>query len=200
MAKDFFESIRSRRSIYSISKESPISDAAIQEIVEEAVKHTPSAFNSQTTRIVLLLGAQHDELWNITTRVLKTVVPAGQFESTQQKMNGFQNGYGTLLFFEDMSVVEDLQKKFPLYQDNFPVWAQHTDAMHQLVIWTALENEGFGASLQHYNPLIDEQIKSTWELPESWKLIAQMPFGKPTAPAGEKEWKPILNERLKVFK
>ena len=69
----------------------------------------------------------------------------------------------------------------------------------QFVVWTALENEGLGATLQHYNPLITQQVLSTWGLPESWTLIAQLPFGKPTAPAGEKTFAPIEGERLKVF-
>ncbi|WP_211230645.1 nitroreductase family protein [Alicyclobacillus herbarius] len=199
VTKDLFTALRERRSIYGISKESPISDQEIQEIVEEAVKHTPSAFNSQSTRVVLLLGQQHDRLWDITKEVLRAVVPADQFSSTEQKMNSFRQGYGTVLFFEDQIVVESLQKQFPLYQDNFPVWSEHTNAMHQLVIWMGLEAAGLGASLQHYNPLIDEQVKAEWNLPETWKLIAQMPFGKPTAPAGEKDFQP-LSERVKVFR
>lgn len=199
MSNSFFDSIRNRRSIYAISKESPVSDKRIQEILEEAIKHTPSAFNSQSTRIVLLVGAQHDKLWDMTTDVLRAIVPADNFETTQQRMNGFKNGYGTVLYFEDLTVVEELQKSFPLYQDNFPVWSQHTNAMHQLVIWTALADEGFGVSLQHYNPIIDERVKNAWSLPESWKLIAQMPFGKVASPAGEKQFKPV-DERLKVFK
>ncbi|GEO25898.1 nitroreductase [Alicyclobacillus acidoterrestris] len=197
--QELLTALRERRSIYGISKESPISDERIQEIIEEALKHTPSAFNSQSTRIVVLLGEQHDKLWNITTDVLKAIVPADQFASTQQRMDGFRAGYGTVLFFEDMTVVEDLQKQFPLYQDNFPVWAEHTNAMHQLVIWMALQAEGLGANLQHYNPLIDERVKTEWALPESWKLVAQMPFGKIVAPAGEKTFKPVA-DRLKVFK
>lgn len=196
---DFYTALRNRRSIYALSKNSPVSDARIQEIIEEAIKHTPSAFNSQSTRIVLLLGKQHDELWDLTTDVLRGVVPADQFASTQQKMDSFKSAYGTVLYFEDWSVIESLQKQFPLYQDNFPVWAQHTSAMHQLVIWMALEAEGLGASLQHYNPLIDEKVKAEWKLPESWRLIAQMPFGKPEQPAGEKQFNPI-SERVKVFK
>jgi predicted oxidoreductase (fatty acid repression mutant protein) len=71
--------------------------------------------------------------------------------------------------------------------------------MLQLVIWTALENEGLGASLQHYNPIIDEEVKKEWSIPENWKLIAQMPFGKPTAPAGEKQFNPV-EDRVKIFK
>ncbi|MBP3964591.1 nitroreductase family protein [Paenibacillus lignilyticus] len=195
----FLSGIRERRTIYALSKESPIPDSRIEEIISDAVKHTPSAFNSQSTRIVLLLGEQHDKLWDITTQVLKAIVPAEQFESTQQKMDSFKAGYGSILFFEDESIVEGLQAQFPTYQDRFPDWSQHTNAMHQFVIWTALANEGLGASLQHYNPLIDEKVKNEWSIPEKWKLIAHMPFGKPTAPAGEKQFKPI-EERFKVFK
>lgn len=197
--KDFLTAVRERRSLYAISKESTIQDSKIEEIITEAVKYTPSAFNSQTTRIVLLLGEHHNRLWDLTTEVLRAIVPANEFEPTQQKMNGFRGGYGTILFFEDLEIVEFLQKQFPTYQDKFPEWAQHTNAMHQFVIWTALEAEGLGANLQHYNPLIDEKVKSEWHLPESWKLIAQMPFGKPTASAPEKEMNPV-DERFKIFK
>ncbi len=80
-------------------------------------------------------------------------------EVLKEKINSFASGYGTILYFEDMSVVEDLQKQFALYKDNFPVWSQQSSAMHQFVIWTSLEIEGFGASLQHYNELIEEDVK-----------------------------------------
>ncbi|EZO13390.1 hypothetical protein AJ65_02454, partial [Pseudomonas aeruginosa 3578] len=53
-------------------------------------------------------------------------------------------------------------------------------------------------SLQHYNPLVDAQTHKTWNLPESWKLRAQMPFGAIAAPAGEKAFI-AESERFKVF-
>jgi predicted oxidoreductase (fatty acid repression mutant protein) len=199
MANEFLTLAKKRRTIYGISKESTIADEQIQEIMYEAVKHTPSAFNSQSSRVVLLLGEQHNQLWDITTAILKAIVPDDQFESTKQRMNGFRSGYGTVLFFEDESVVEAMQAQFPSYQDRFPTWSQQASGMLQFVIWTALENEGLGASLQHYNPLIDEKVKAEWSIPETWQLIAQMPFGKPTAPAGDKEFKPI-EERVKIKK
>jgi predicted oxidoreductase (fatty acid repression mutant protein) len=199
MAIDFIEAIKKRRTVYAISKESTISDDRIQEIVQDAVKHTPSSFNSQSARVVVLLGEQHDKLWNMTTDILKAIVSEDQFASTEQRMDGFRSGYGTVLFFEDLAVVEKLQGAFPTYQDRFPVWSQHSSGMLQLVIWTSLENEGLGASLQHYNPLIDEKVKAEWKLPETWQLIAQMPFGKPTAAPGEKEFSSV-DERVKLFK
>ena len=199
MKKDFYTAIADRRSFYEISKEVVTSDERIKEIIEYAVKHTPTAFNSQSARVVLLLDEQHDKLWDITKEALRKVVPADQFASTENKINSFRNGYGTVLFFEDNSVIESLQEQFALYKDNFPVWAQQSSGMHQFVIWTALEIEGFGASLQHYNELIETQVEKEWNIPNNWKLIAQMPFGKPTAQPGEKQFQP-LEERIKVFK
>lgn len=197
-SNELLSALKNRHSIYGLSKESTISNTRIQELIEEIVLYTPSAFNSQSTRIALLLGEQHNRLWDITTDVLRAVVPEDQFESTKQRMDAFEQAYGTVLFFEEQTVVEELQAKFPTYQDRFPVWSQHTNAMHQLMIWTALSNEGMGASLQHYNPIIDEQVKAEWNLPESWQLVAQMPFGKPTAEPAEKEREPIYT-RFVVF-
>ena len=198
MSKDFLKAVEDRRTFYGISKDSVVSDDRLREIVEHAVKHTPSAFNSQSTRVVLLLGKQHDRLWDITKENLRKVVPADQFGETEQKINSFKNGYGTVLFFEDQGVVEGLQKQFAMYKDNFPIWSQQSNGMHQFVIWSALEVEGLGVSLQHYTELIEDDVKKEWDLQDNWKMIGQMPFGKPTQEPGEKEFQP-LEGRIKVF-
>ena len=199
MAKDFFTAVADRRTFYSISKDVKVSDDRIKEIIEHAVKYTPSAFNSQSARVVLLLGTQHDKLWDITKENLRKVVPADKFGATEDKINSFKSGYGTVLYFEDSNVIKSLQEKFELYKDNFPKWSQQASGMHQFVVWTALEIEGLGASLQHYNELIESDVKKEWNIPESWQLIGQMPFGKPTAKPDEKNFSP-LEERIKVFK
>ncbi|MED3911759.1 nitroreductase family protein [Peribacillus simplex] len=199
MTKDFYTAIKERRSYYGINKEVQVSDEKIKEIVEFAVKHTPSAFNSQSSRLVVLTGSAHDKLWDITTQALRKAVGEGDFSGTQQKMDSFKAGYGSVLFFEDESVVKSLQEQFATYADNFPIWSQQTSGMHQLVVWTALEAEGLGATLQHYNPLIDDDVKKEWDVPSNWKLIAQMPFGNPTAQPGDKEFKP-LEDRIKFYK
>lgn len=199
MNKNFYEAIKERRSIYAISKESPISDERIKEIVEDIVKHVPSAFNSQTTRAVVLLGESHDKLWNITMEALGKIVPENDFVSTEAKINSFKGGYGTVLFFEDFAVVESLQKQFELYKDNFPVWALQTSGMMQFSVWTAFATEGLGASLQHYTELIDAEVKKEFNIPNNWRMMAQMPFGKIVAGAGEKEFSPIEN-RVKIIK
>lgn len=198
MEKNFYNAVADRRTFYEISKEAAASDEKIKEILEHAVKHTPSAFNSQSARLVLLLGKHHDKLWDITKEALRKIVPAEQFGATEDKINSFRNGYGTILYFEDQSVIEALQKQFALYKDNFPVWSQQSSGMLQYVIWTSLEIEGFGVSLQHYNELIEADVKKEWSIPGNWKLIAQMPFGKPIAQPDTKQFKPV-EERIKVF-
>ncbi|MBI6875342.1 nitroreductase family protein [Clostridium aciditolerans] len=199
MAKDFYTAVADRRTFYGISKEPVVSDDRIKEIIEHAVKHTPSSFNSQSARVVLLLGEHHDKLWDTTKEALRKIVPADKFSSTENKINSFRNGYGTILFFEDNSVIESLQQQFALYKDNFPIWSEQSSGMHQYVIWTGLEIEGFGVSLQHYNELIEADVKKEWSIPNNWKLIAQMPFGKPIAQPDEKQFQP-LEDRVKIFK
>ncbi len=44
-------------------------------------------------------------------------------------------------------------------------------------IWTALATKGIGASLQHYNPLVDEMTSNEFNIPKSWKLIARNAIG-----------------------
>ena len=121
MERSFSEALKHRRTYYSITNQSPIPDQEIECIVNMTVRHVPSAFNSQSTRVVLLLGESHKKLWQIVKDALKKIVPAEAFVKTEEKIdNSFACGYGTVLFFEDQKVVKGLQEAFPSYQDNFP--------------------------------------------------------------------------------
>ena len=77
-------------------------------------------------------------------------------------------------------------------------WTFEANGMLQYMVWTALADKHIGASLQHYNPLIDAGVKARWKLPESWRLMSQMPFGNIKTPAGSKEFLP-LDARFKLF-
>lgn len=187
-----------RRSIYALGKNLPISTDDINQIVEHALLHTPSSFNSQSTRLVVLHGDEHEKLWELTKAELAKIVPADKFAPTEAKLDMFKAGAGTVLFFEDTEVVQGLQANFSAYADNFPIWADHASAMTQYAIWTTLASQNVGANLQHYNPVIDEAVAKTWGIPASWKLRAQMVFGSIEAPAGEKSFEPTEN-RLKIF-
>lgn len=96
------ELVKRRRTYYGLNGESPISDGAIEHIVQESVLHVPSSFNTQTSRVVLLLKEEHQKLWNIAINVMEALVTAGHipkemFEnSTKPKLESFRAAYGTV--------------------------------------------------------------------------------------------------------
>lgn len=96
MAKAFLDIIATRRTFYQLGTQSPISDQRIQEIIHEVILNVPSAFNSQTTRVVLLVNQEHTKLWNIVKEAVKGVAPAKHWPDTEKKLNGFQSAYGTV--------------------------------------------------------------------------------------------------------
>lgn len=188
MKRTFEEAMECRRSFYALGSEKIVAEDEIIRVVRSALRNVPSAFNSQSTRIAVLFGDSHKKLWNIVKDVLRTQVPPEFFPKTEEKIDkSFAAGYGTILYFEDMSVVRSLQEQYPLYGGNFPVWSQQTSAMHQFAIWTMLADLGLGVSLQHYNPLIDDCVRKEWNLSEDWQMVAQMPFGAPLDTPAPKE-------------
>lgn len=199
MSINFYQAIEERRSFYDISSEKVVSDERLQEIIEHAVAHTPTAFNSQSGRVILLLGKQHEKLWNIVKDSMKKILSEGRFIEAEKKINSFKAGYGTVLFFEDDDIVRSLQKQFPTYAHNFPKWAEQSNGILQYIIWVSLEIEGYGVSLQHYYELIEDRVKEVWNVPDNWRIIAQMPFGKPISEPGETYIAPI-GDRVKIYK
>ena len=194
----FLDQIKQRRSIYAIGNNVSLDQTEVESTIKEAVRHSPSSFNSQTSRVVILFGESHQNFWNIVRDTLKKIVPADAFEGTNNKINSFAAGYGTALFYEDLEVVKELQAQFPLYADNFPVWSEHSSAIAQFATWTALAEKNIGASLQHYNPIIDDEVAIAFDVPSNWKLRAQLVFGSIEAPAGEKTFMDDA-ERFKTF-
>lgn len=195
----FLLAVENRRTRYALTDQSPVPDDKIEEIIRFSVKAAPSAFNSQGARLMVLLGERHEEFWRLTKDVLKGMVPADKFAPTEAKINSFAAARGTVLYFEDWDVVAGLQEKFPSYKDNFPLWAYQSNGMVEFIVWTALAELGIGASLQHYNPIVDDKVREAFGVPKSWKLLAQMPFGEAYAPAEEKSFMPV-DERVKVLK
>lgn len=195
----FIDHIKNRRTIYAIAKNVTQTPEQLDEVIHTAIKHSPSSFNSQSSRAVTLYGDSHHQFWEIVRNTLKNIVPAEAFEGTSKKIDSFSAGYATVLFYEDQDVIKGLQEQFPLYADNFPIWSEHSTGIAQFTVWTALSEIGIGASLQHYNPIIDAEVAETFQIPASWKLRAQLVLGSIEAPAGEKTFI-ADSERFKTFR
>lgn len=194
----FIETLKNRRSIYQIGKNVTLTNEEIETLIKEAVKESPSAFNSQSSRAVILFGESSQKVWDIVLGELEPLTPPDAFEATKEKIASFAAGHGTILFYEDQAVVQHLQEQFALYKDNFPIWSEQSTGIAQHSVWVALSEAGLGATIQHYNPLIDEKVAELFEIPETWKLTGQMPFGSKEAEAAPKEYMADA-DRFKTF-
>lgn len=198
MSHTFLEAISQRRSNYLLDNISPVATTQILDTIDTVLSVVPSPFNVQSARIVILFDEQHIALWDIVEQALKSRIPADIFERSRQKLHrSFRAGFGTILIYEDIEVLDQLRINVPDYAENVDRWSEQSSGMLQFALWTALEDMGLGASLQHYNPLIDKAVSERWLINDSWRLIAQMPFGLPKdKPAPHIQKLPIHQRRL----
>lgn len=187
MNSQFNSLAANRRSIYALGDNLSQTPEEIFDLVKQTIKNSPTAFNSQTVRAVVLFGKSSDKVWEIVEDALRKIAKSPDaFEQTKSKIDSFKAGYGTILYFTDTTIVHQLENDYPSYAANFANWAEQGLGGAQQAVWTALAEQEIGASLQHYNPLIDDAIHQVFNLPADWQLRAEMPFGSIEAPAGEK--------------
>ena len=176
------ESLQQRRTYYAINGTLPVPEQDVEALVSSLAGLVPDAFNMKSSRLAVAFGGAHRALWD-------DIYGAFGGRVAREKIDSFRAGAGTVLYFFDGAVVQAMQAQFPRYAENFPVWAQQSSGMLQLSVWSGLRELGVGASLQHYNPVIDGAVRARFGLPESWRLVAQMPFGgiaaEPAVKAGE---------------
>jgi uncharacterized protein len=189
MSAPFVQALAQRRSIYNLGSKLPKSKKEVTALIKAAIREGPSSFNVQSSRVVILYGAEHAKVWEIVKAALKKVTTPEQYAASEAKVNGcFLAGAGTVLFYEDTSAIKGQQEAFPSYAANFPVWSQHSSAIAQYAVWTALAQDGIGATVQHYNELIDADVRAALGVPAEWQLVAQMPFGSIEKPADAKTY------------
>lgn len=199
MKNELINLSKNRRSIYALGKNVNQPKDQINQLIKETIKNLPTAFNNQTTRAIITFGDSHDKVWDIVAKRLKSEVPTEEaYARTVSKINSFKAGFGTILYFTDMSVVEAFKEQAPLYADNFYDWSEQGMGIANFAVWTALAENNIGASLQHYNPLIDDQIRDAFNVPSDWRLRAEMPFGSIEEDAGDKEFMDD-DQRFKTF-
>ncbi len=194
MRSAFLDVISGRRSYYKLTNKPLLGEEEIKELLKGAVKYTPTAYNSQLTRLVLLLNGSHRDFWDIVIGCIKEVNPGVDMSASEEKVAGLKNGFGTVLFYNDNEVTKKLVEEMPLYKAQFELWAHHANAMLQFSVWNILEEAGYGATLQHFNPIVDEKARERFDIGSigsGLELIAQMPFGVTGETLPGKEFLPI---------
>lgn len=186
------ELLKNRRSYYEIDDNIDVAVEKIEEVLKEVLYYVPDAINMQSQRAILAYGDYHKKLWDNIFDVFEGKVK-------REKLDSFKAGAGTILFFYDDEVVEENRKKYENYAQHFESWALQSSGMAQINVWTSLRELGLGASLQHYNPVIDQMVREMFDVPKDWILLSQMVFGN-ILEEPEKKDKIDINKRVKVFK
>lgn len=185
---EFSNLLEKRRTIYALGNKTSYTKEEIVNAIRHAVRQSPSASNSQTTRAVVLFDDANKKAWNHIYDVQKEVLP----EQVWNMMSGVienarDSAVGTVLFFEDRDAVEAM----PTSEATRENYKQNNAGIAQYAVWLSLAEMDLGASLQHFNvgyeQGFDKAIREMFELPESFELIAQMPFGSIEQAASEKE-------------
>lgn len=110
-AEAFVKAAENRRTIYKLGKNAPVSDAKIEELVNAAILNVPSSFNTQSTRLVVLLKEEHERLWDITASTFEGLVATGAVpeetfkNQTLPKIQMFKAAYGTVCCFAPITTL-----------------------------------------------------------------------------------------------
>lgn len=184
---EFRDAVSARRSEYMLDSQGVDVDAVVS-VLRGIAGKVPSSFNAQSARMFVLAGEDHRRFWGLVEDVLRErSKDPERFRGTQAKLAGFSAAAGTILFYEVDTKTEELMEEHPSYRDLFPQWAEHGNAMMQFAFWTAIADMGLGANIQHYNPIVDARVAEEFGIPDGYRLIAQMVFGRVVTPAGPKD-------------
>lgn len=182
----YLKLISGRRTLYQLKPELPsgVTLQEIQKYIQTIIKDTPTAFNSQVNRAVILTGQTHKKVWDHVVEGIP--VEAGKKRPASVR----DEAYGSIIFFTDDVTTKKFQADFARWASAFPQFADHTSGAAQIHSWTLLEGLGLGAHLQHYNPLVKEALGDS--VPAEWQVHSQLCFGTPIEGPGEKTF--IENE------
>jgi uncharacterized protein len=91
------EAIVNRGSLHKVTDDVDVPDECIQDIVRDAILHSPTPFNCQSGRAVVLLKEEHKKFWDLAHDAGKANVAPPIFEKVYApRIQMFRAGYGTV--------------------------------------------------------------------------------------------------------
>ena len=107
-----------------------------------------------------------------------------------------------VVFWESGNTIQESGEKHQSAANLFPMYADHSSGMAQIMVWTALELEGLGANLQHIGALpdVENEVTKFCGVPEDYNLKAHLNFGDKGQDHPPKPEKLSLSETLQIMK
>ncbi|KDN53416.1 Nitroreductase [Tilletiaria anomala UBC 951] len=176
----FLDGVKARRSIHQNTDKEILGQDELITPVSDTIKYSPSAFNSQSSRAIILLGKAHKNYWN---EFVPQNLGENQLKAVQKRLPWFAAAQGTVIFFEDKKVIDEYRGGASAFSHLWDDWSNQASGMAQINLWTALEAEGYGVNLQHVAPMAGEGFKPMFnaalKVPSGWIVQAELVFGYP---------------------
>jgi len=169
----YLDVVRKRRSVRKLTA-GPVGDEMINSILE-AGRWSPSANNSQPTRIVVVKERQQ-EFWDFVLKALQQKPQTPPLQGAISRVPGFRSGVFTLVFFEAVPPAGDLPP-IPGLAEMMRNFAAQALAIAQANVWNAVVAAGLAASKQHFNAEIEEELHEFLGVPADWKSCSIVPVG-----------------------
>ncbi|KAL7911029.1 Nitroreductase-like protein [Trichoderma velutinum] len=204
-AEQWLAAAKYRRSVYPLRDTSAVSDDRVADIVKEVLSFAPSSYNTQPVRITLVQGEKHKMLWDIAIEEAEPIlkgVSEDVWNSMSRQFQAFRGAHGSVIFWEDTETIKEASMAHKSAAHMFGEWSDHANAMHQILIWSALELEGVGANLQHMNtiPPVEAAFKIFLGIPNEYKLKAHLNYGDEAQPHPDIPQKLPLSKSLKIIR
>src|SRR3546814_12889292 len=101
MNNAFLDALKQRRTQYSLGRNLSAPKEELLSLIQEEVKHSPSSFNSQSSRALVMFGAESDKLWRIAVDDVRKVAPPENYDQTEGQLNRLAAVEGPVLFIAD---------------------------------------------------------------------------------------------------
>ncbi len=164
-----------RRSIRKLAS-GPVSDETILHILE-AGRWSPSAANSQPTRLVVL-KERNQEFWDFIEATLKQKLQGEQLQRALNRLPGYRAGVFSIVFFEDTTIA-DKQLATGMPAEVVKNFAAQALGIVQANVWNAIAAAGLATSNQHMNLQMEAELHEFLNVPASWKSYSVFPVGYP---------------------
>lgn len=185
--ENFINTLKLRHSEYGLINDSILSDAQLIKFIQKCIYYHPSAFNVQSTRMVLLLNENVYKIWD---HVLN-VIPKNMPEILVSEIKNCRDAYATILFFDDLDANKSESDKRHIAMEHFEDWGAQSMAMLQNVLWNGLSYFGYGVNIQHFNKELSDYLTKEFGFHDHWKLLSQMNIGTYTKNTSERTRLPI---------
>ncbi|KAK7194247.1 hypothetical protein NESM_000339500 [Novymonas esmeraldas] len=195
-----------RRSVYHVNKLLPLSAEEVCTLVKAAVRAAERLSADDvphSTRVVLLLGSAHDAFWDLVAdQIHRVASPATAAVGAAKVDHSMKAAAVTLLFYSDTRVESSIAARLTRLghdgDDMAAVMGTRGVAAAEMAVWTALACAGIGATLHHYNVLVEQLVTQQLQLPPWWRMQSQMPLGGVARPPDAKSYAPMEDRCIVV--